>query len=90
MRNLDGRHLENLVDCKKMSTAIRRARKHLVNVARSEGFYENFGQLEARHIQNHFINISDYSDEMNSRRNELTGFRRWLDSLNIQTLQYER
>lgn len=89
MKNLDRSHLENLVNCKKMSTAIRRARKHLVHIAKSEGFYENFGQLEAGYIRDHFINISDYSDEMNSMRNELTGFRRWLDNLNMQTLLNE-
>lgn len=86
MRNLKRNHLVHLVSCKQMSTAIRRAKKHLIQLAKSEGLYENFGELEVGHIQSHFINISDYSDEMNARRSELTGFRRWLDSVNVKTL----
>lgn len=86
MRNLDKSHLENMINCKRMSTAIRRAKKHLVSLAKNEGFYENFGQLEIGYIENHFINISDYSDEMNGKRNELASFRRWIDNLNMKTL----
>ena len=65
------------LQCKKISTAISRAQKILIKKAKKEGLYENFGQKEVMEIRDKFINISKYTSEMNSMRNELQSFNIW-------------
>lgn len=66
--------------CKKIETAIRRAKKMLVEKVEKEGLYENFGMEEYRTIKNHFIDLSDYTDDMNERRRQLQSFSNWAGS----------
>lgn len=70
----------NYLNCKRISTAIDRATTGLINKANLEGVYENFGQVEVRKIQDKFIDISDYSTDMNSKRDELSMFSQWCRS----------
>jgi hypothetical protein len=65
------------LNCKKIWTAIERARKNLIEQAKQNGIYENFGQKEVREIKDKFIDISDYSEKMNNNRLKLDGFNEW-------------
>lgn len=69
--------MENYLNCKKVDTAINRARKMLVAKAKKNGLYENFGQEEVIKIRGKFIDITDYSQEMNTIRNKIDRFDEW-------------
>ena len=69
--------MSNYLQCKKIDTAISRAEKMLVEKVVKEGLYENFGQKEVREIKDKFINISNYSSEMNMSRSKLERFNEW-------------
>lgn len=76
MNNTTVNH-DYMLDCVRMSTSIRRARKMLLAEAKENGLYENFGSYEIRLIQDKYVNISDYSSEMNDKRNEIKAFSDW-------------
>ena len=65
------------LDCVKIDTAINRARTMLIDKAKENGIYENFGQEEVRNIRDKFIDLSDYSNKMNDNRNKLDAFDKW-------------
>ena len=69
--------MSNYLQCKKIGTAISRAEKMLVEKVKKEGLFENFGQKEVREIKDKFINISNYSSEMNMNRSILKSFNDW-------------
>lgn len=69
--------------CKNIGTAIRRAQKMLEEKAKKSGIYENFGQEEVRNIRDKFIDLSDYTTEMNSNRTELKSFNHWCTSFTL-------
>lgn len=71
------------LNCKKVDTAIRRAKKKLIQEAQKRGIYENFGQKEVREIEEKFIDISSYTDEMNQNRRKLKEFDNWCMNYNI-------
>ncbi|HHV27970.1 MAG TPA: hypothetical protein GXX63_12360, partial [Tissierellia bacterium] len=58
---------KNYLNCKKIDTSLRRAEKLLRDKAKKIGIYENFGQEEVREIENKFIDITDYGNEMDLR-----------------------
>lgn len=55
-----------VLNCKKVETAIKRAEKHLIEEAKKNGLYENFGQSYARAIENEFrySKGTDYQSQM--------------------------
>lgn len=55
-----------VLNCKKVETAIKRAEKHLIEEAKKNGLYENFGQSYARAIENEFrySKGDDYQSQM--------------------------
>jgi len=59
---------------------IRKIKERLIEKAKREGLYENFGQKEIRMLEDKFIDSSDYSREMNKRRKRLSEFREWCES----------
>lgn len=65
------------LDCAKIDTSINRARTMLIDKAKENGIYENFGQEEVRKIRDKFIDLSDYSNKMNDNRNKLDIFEKW-------------
>lgn len=69
--------MKSYLNCKKIDTAISRAKNKLIDSARNHGIYENFGQLEIREIEEKFIDCCDYSKEMNDNRIKLNIFRAW-------------
>lgn len=65
------------LNCKKIDTAISRAKTMLIKKAKEKGLYECFGQNEVRAIKDKFIDICDYSQEMKANRNKLDSFDNW-------------
>lgn len=65
--------MKKYLQCKKIETAIRRAKTELS----TKQVYENFGQKEVREIEDAFIDISDYGPVMNRRRSLLNEFDNW-------------
>lgn len=55
-----------ILNCKNVETALRRAEKHLIKEAKENGLYENFGQSYARAIENEFrySKGKDYKSQM--------------------------
>jgi hypothetical protein len=70
------------LNCKKIDTAILRAKNFLIEKYNKNGLYENFGQKEVRLIEEKFINTSDYTTEMNNNRNKLQIFNEWCMNFN--------
>lgn len=68
---------KNYLNCKKITTAIDRAKKLLKEKAAKNGVYENFGQDEINSIRSLFIDISDYTETMNTKRYQLEIFENW-------------
>jgi hypothetical protein len=68
---------DKYLQCKKIDTAISRAKEALTKKAKKNGIYENFGQKEVREIKDKFIDISDYSPDMNMNRDKLKNFDNW-------------
>lgn len=69
--------MENYLNCKKIDTAINRAKKMLIARVKENGFYENFGQKELLAIKQMFIDICDYSMAMNNNRMKVRAFEKW-------------
>lgn len=69
--------MENYLNCKKVDTAINRAKVMLINRAKTSGIYENFGQIEVKEIREKFIKCGDYSMETNKNRNKIFEFECW-------------
>ena len=57
---------EQILNCKNVETALRRAEKHLINDAKENGLYENIGQTYAREIKDKFrySKGDDYQSQM--------------------------
>ena len=57
---------EQILNCKNVETALRRAEKHLIKVAKENGLYENIGQTYARAIKDKFrySKGDDYQSQM--------------------------
>ncbi len=65
------------LNCKKVDTAIGRAKRILADFAKKNGLCENFGTDMAREMENKFVDICDFSSEMNSVRRKIDRFRDW-------------
>lgn len=57
---------EQILNCKNVETALRRAEKHLIKEAKENGIYENIGQTYAREIKDKFrcSKGDDYQSQM--------------------------
>lgn len=69
--------MKGYLDCRKIDTAINRAKKILIDRAKANGIYENFGQKEVKEIEDKFIDCCDYSTEMNNNRSKVRVFENW-------------
>ena len=78
--------MNHILNCNKIETAIRRAHLALIAKAKKNGLYEDFGQNEIRAIKDKFIDISDYSREMNYRRDLMDGFSRWCNNVSLSEI----
>ena len=61
----------------KLNRAITAQQVKLVEKVKKSGLYENFGQTEVRKLEDKFIDISDYTDEMNTNRFLIESFNGW-------------
>jgi len=61
----------------KLNRAITTQQVKLVEKVKKSGLYENFGQTEVRKLEDKFIDISDYTDEMNTNRFLIESFNGW-------------
>lgn len=57
--------------------ALTKEQNKLIKIAKTKGLYENFGQKEVRKLEDKFIKISDYSEEMNKNRRLIQMFDEW-------------
>lgn len=62
---------------KKLVKEIEKEKNKLIKQAKEGGLYENFGQEVIIKLENKHINLSDYSDEMNKKRNLIEMFNNW-------------
>lgn len=60
-----------------LQTAIKHQKQRLINKAKNGGLYENFGQAEVSKLCDSFIDVSDYSPEMNEIRSAINDFDEW-------------
>ena len=60
-----------------INKALTKEQNKLIKIAKSKGLYENFGQKEVRKLEDKFIDISDYTDEMNEKRRLIELFNEW-------------
>jgi len=75
-----------IIKHKTIKGAINFQKRKLINKAKKVGLYENFGQDEVRAIEDKFIDISSYTDEMNKNRNLLSGFNNWVMNFDLSKL----
>lgn len=61
----------------KLQTAIKRTKEQLVKRVDAREIYEDFGRKEVRQLEDKYINISDYSLQMNTQRDMLQRFAEW-------------
>ena len=78
-----------VLNCKNVETAIKRAEKQLIEEAKKNGLYENFGQGYARAIENEFrySKGKDYQSQMKVVY-AVQQFANRMANLSIQELQY--
>ena len=78
-----------VLNCKKVETALKRAEKQLIKDAKEHGLYENIGQSYARVIRDEFLYSKgkDYQSQMQVV-DEVQQFANRMANLSIAELQY--
>ena len=78
-----------VLNCKKVETAINRAEKQLIKDAKEYGLYENIGQSYARVIRDEFLYSKgkDYQSQMQVV-DEVQQFANRMANLSMAELQY--
>jgi hypothetical protein len=76
-------------DCNtsKVTQYINNKKRILIDRAQKNGLYENFGQNEVRQLRDKFINCSDYSCYMNSKRDMIQRFSDWCATFDLTKLR---
>ena len=62
---------------KQLISEIKKKKSLLIKRWKTKGAYENFGQKECGKLEDKYINISKYTDEMNQIRKLIQDFRNW-------------
>ena len=78
-----------VLNCKKVETALKRAEKQLIKDAKEHGLYENIGQSYARVIRDEFLYSKgkDYQSQMQVV-DEVQQFANRMANLSMAELQY--
>lgn len=78
-----------VLNCKKVETAVNRAEKQLIKDAKEHGLYENIGQSYARVIRDEFLYSKgkDYQSQMQVV-DEVQQFANRMANLSMAELQY--
>jgi len=66
-----------ITDAKRIETSIKRGKLWLRKMAMKYGLWENFGRNVVLAINDKFIDISSYTNEMNRNRKKLKEFDEW-------------
>ena len=67
-------NMENMV---KLEKDINKTKLTLIKKVKLKGIYENFGQKEVSKLTYKHIDISSYTDEMNTKRDIISKFNKW-------------
>jgi len=62
---------------KQVTKAIQVKKNRLIEKARTKGLYENFGAREVGQLEEKYIDISSYTDDMNNNRKLIASFSDW-------------
>ena len=62
---------------KGLRNAIEKKKTKLIRSAHKNGVYENFGQKEVMQLSEKYIDLSDYSEDMNKNRMMINAFNDW-------------
>jgi len=63
---------------------IKNFKQKMTDKAKAKGcIWENFGQAELRKLEDRVINISDYTDEMNAKREQIAELDQWSSHFNF-------
>jgi len=60
-----------------LKNIILKKQAELIAKAKKSGVYENFGQKEVSQVSGKHIDLSDYSPDMNYKRNLIQQFSNW-------------
>ena len=63
--------------------AIKTTQNKLIKTVKTKGLYENFGQKEISKLENKYINISNYTNDMNKNRKLIENFANWCENYTI-------
>ena len=72
-----------------LNKALTVAQTKLIRRVEVKGLYENFGQTEVRALEDKYIDISSYTDEMNTNRRLILLFEEWCINYTIPYTQSE-
>lgn len=81
--------MKQYLSCKRIDTAIKRAKDILIKRANKKGLYENFGEEEVREIGDKFIDTSTYDKKSNENRQKLNSFNEWCMTCDLSTIKRE-
>jgi uncharacterized protein YutD len=63
-------------------------KQKMTEKARKKGYiWENFGQNELRKLKDKYIDISDYSNEMNTKREKIQELDDWASHFNLDIIR---
>jgi hypothetical protein len=63
-------------------------KEKMIEKAQKKGYiWENFGQSELIKLRDKIINISDYSNEMNAKREELQELSDWSSNFDLSQMK---
>ena len=65
---------------------IKNFKQTMINKAETKGLYENFGRKEIMVLKDKYIDISDYTDEMNAKRDEIKELDKWASNFDLSDL----
>lgn len=71
---------KSVLNTNNINTAINRAKEHLMYFGMRYGIFEDFGIEYYRAIEDKYIDICDYSFEMQENRRALANFGQWCTS----------
>lgn len=67
---------------------IKNFKQKMTAKAKQKGrIWENFGQNELRKLKEKVIDLSDYSEEMNKKRDQIQALDDWASNFNLSNLE---
>ncbi len=66
-----------------INKAITTTQNKLIKIAKRKGIYEDFGQKEISKLENKYIDSSNYTNDMNKKRELIENFANWCENYAI-------